>query len=376
MVESSCIRKAIPLRILVIGQLPPPIHGSNLMARVLTSALDSLGHRWKLVDRRFSKSVEEVGIFGMRKVASAPLLLTRLFASMLSFRPDCVVFFATNRTLSFLMDCLIAETLRRFDTRRIFYLHTVGYMSLASRGFVWELLVRRLLRCADTVVVLGPSLSSDVLKWVDESRIVYIPNTIADLEAQWGDDASNGSKTILFLSNLIPEKGADVFIDTALEVMRDHPEARAVLAGAPVDIQVLRNLEAEIFKSDVGSQISILGGVKDAEAKWALLKRATLLAFPTRYPYEAQPLTILEALSVGTPVVAFDVGGIRDVVRDGVDGFLVPAGDRDEFVKAIRALVEFDDFDRRKAIKEGYERRFSRRTYESNWKRLLDAYAD
>lgn len=111
-------------RVVVISQLPPPIHGSTIMTETFLRTLDELGHNWRLVDRRSSSSVAEVGKFGFRKLASAFWMPFRLLREMLSFHPVAVVFFPTNRTFSFLVDWALSEVLRWFRVRRINYLHT------------------------------------------------------------------------------------------------------------------------------------------------------------------------------------------------------------------------------------------------------------
>jgi len=58
--------------------------------------------------------------------------------------------------------------------------------------------------------------------------------------------------------------------------------------------------------------------------------------------WENFPHTVVEALAVGTPVVATAVGGVPEVVHDGENGLLVPPGDRDAFAEAIRRFVDDD----------------------------------
>jgi glycosyltransferase involved in cell wall biosynthesis len=364
------------LRIVVIGQLPPPIHGQNVMTRTFLQALTDLGHEWSLVDRRFSTSVAEVGAFSLRKVFSGAWMPFRLVATMFRCRPQVVIFFATNRTFSFLVDWGLSELLRFFRARTVFYLHTVGFEALADRGRPWAWLVKRLFANSDTVVTLGPSLASDITRWVDEVDIAIVPNTVSDKPDDVDTSDPDAPPIILYLSNLVREKGAEVFVDSALVLIRELPSVGFILAGATADQEFTDSLTSKVSAAAVGSRFVITGPVTEAAHKWRLLSEATVLAFPSTYD-EAQPLTILEALSVGTPVVAFDVGGIRDVIRDGIDGYLVPRGDREAFKKAlVRVVVDRHDGRRtRQSIWSGYEERFSRVAYAQNWARVLNSGA-
>ena len=342
------------------------------MTRTLIETLESLGHTWSLVDRRFSTSVAEVGVFNFRKLASAAWMPFRLFSAMFRFRPQIVVFFATNRTYSFLVDWVLSELLRRFDAKVVLYLHTVGFEEIADRGRLWARLVERLLSSGDTVVALGPSLASDVSRWVDEAHIAFVANTASEPPDELRQPDPDAPAMVLYLSNLIPEKGADVFVDTALELMQKDPDLRFVLAGAPTDQDFTALLTGKVTSSSDSSRFVFVGAVTDAVRKWELLREASVLAFPSTYPFEAQPLTILEALSVGTPVVAFDVGGIRDVIRDGIDGTLVQAGNRAAFeASLLRVLADRHEEGLRRKIYCGYKERFSRSAFERSWASVL-----
>src|SRR5690606_17277143 len=83
--------------VVVISQLPPPTHGSTLMTKVFLEVLDDLGIEWRLVDRRFSRTVGEVGSFKLRKVGAAAGLVTRLLTRLLRRRPAACIFFVTTR---------------------------------------------------------------------------------------------------------------------------------------------------------------------------------------------------------------------------------------------------------------------------------------
>lgn len=321
----------------MISQLPPPIHGSTVMTKTFLRALDAIGHDWHLVDRRFSTSMAEVGKFSLRKLTSAAWMPFRVARSMLTFKPDIVVFFATNRTFSFLVDWVLSEVLRWFPTRRINYLHTVGFEILADRNRVLAWMVARLLGSAHTTVCLGPTLAKDVTRWIDKSCIVLIPNTVTDRPEDLGVSDPGAPRLVLYLSNLIPEKGADTFVELAIKLAPALPDAVFVVAGATAHQPFTDSLSEKVEAAGLASRVRFPGAITDQAEKWGLLRDASVLVFPSRYPFEAQPLTILEALSVGTPVVAYDVGGIRDVLGDGINGRLLALGD----LQGLQAAAQY-----------------------------------
>lgn len=353
-------------KVVVVSQLPPPTHGSTVMTQTLLETLDGMGDEWKLVDRRFSSSVGDIGKFKFRKVLSAAWMPMRLLASIVSFRPGAVILFATNRIFSFIVDWVLSEILRACNLRRILYLHTVGFRALASRGRVWELMVRRLLTSSHAVVCLGPTLARDIDPWVDPSRVVYIPNTVRHVPAF--DGLRGNRPTILYFSNLIPQKGAEAFVNMAIELAPQLPGFRFVVAGATTEPDFLASLQRKTADAHLETRIVFPGAVRDAEHKWSLLRDSALLVFPSLYPYEAQPLTIVEALAAGTPVVAYDVGAVRDMLTPEC-GRLVPASDEDELKNATLAIAR--DPSLQMALSEGairnYEDQFSVRAFTEAW---------
>ena len=127
--------------VVVISQLPPPIHGSTLMTKTFVSTIDSLDLSWSIVDRRFSTSVSDVGRFSLRKVLSALLMPLRLAWVLWRERPRVVVFFVTNRSFSFIVDCVLCVVLRIFRQSTVRYVHSDGYRGLAQKCRIWNGLV-------------------------------------------------------------------------------------------------------------------------------------------------------------------------------------------------------------------------------------------
>ena len=360
--------------VVVISQLPPPIHGSTVMTRTFLRTLDNIGIQWHLVDRRFSSSIDQVGKFTFGKLLSAMWMPFRLFQAVLCTRAKIAVFFVTNRSFSFLVDCALAEVLRLVVRERVLYVHTVGFRSLAERGSLWRRLVGRLLTSATKVVCLGPSLAHDVTPWVAQERIVFIPNAIADDEPLPDAPAEvRNHRTILYFSNLIPEKGADIFVDLSIKLAKEFPDVEFVIAGATVNRAFTKTLQRKVAAAALDGRVHFTGKVTNAGEKWDLLQRASVLVFPSTYPFEAQPLSIIEAFRAGTPVVAYDVGGIRDLVRDGVTGFTTRPGDREALTAHVRRLLHdpAENASISHSARQAFVSQYAQPQYQRRWEDVL-----
>ena len=112
-----------------------------------------------------------------------------------------------------------------------------------------------------------------------------------------------------------------------------HPTATLEIAGAGDYRPALERLAASL---DLGERVRFLGRISEAE-KRQLLRRAWALLFAS--PKEGWGITNLEAAASGTPVVASNSPGIRESVRDGETGYLVPHGDPRAMAEAMRRLA-------------------------------------
>jgi glycosyltransferase involved in cell wall biosynthesis len=148
--------------------------------------------------------------------------------------------------------------------------------------------------------------------------------------------------TVTASARLHPDKGLDVLIEAIAVVRRTVPAARAVVLG-PVQ---------EGFE-DVPGALSALAaqrGVEDAFelAGWVdepdeLVERSRCYVQPARERTEVLPLAVLEAMAMGVPVVASDVGGVREVVHDGRTGLLVPPEDPARLAEALLRVLTDDE---------------------------------
>jgi glycosyltransferase involved in cell wall biosynthesis len=357
--------------VLVVSQLPPPIHGSTVMTQRFLETLDDLGFDYRLVDRRFSKSIDEVGGFNGGKIVAAVSLALRLTKAALRRNQVCV-FFTTNRTHSFLVDYVLTLILTLMRVPRISYVHTQGYSELAARGRLWSHMVQRILGKSSAVVVLSEMLAADVAPWTGNRPIVCIPNTPA--EAAPLEQAPSGSEelSILFLSNLIPSKGVLDFIAICAGLSAASPdtEFRFNIVGPLPDPDFSIAIDAAIASTPRPTQFNLVGAAYGAD-KWNLLSAAYLLVFPSRYPFEAQPLTIIEALSVGIPTVAYSTGGIPAMIQHGVDGFLVT--DVPGAVEAILPLLTNPEQRNHLAsnARDAFNSHYSKDAYSAAWSNLL-----
>lgn len=167
---------------------------------------------------------------------------------------------------------------------------------------------------------------------IARSRIVVIHPGI-DTEVYTPNPAERSPVPLVaYLGRLKRYKRVDLVI-RAFAAMR-HPTARLAIAGTGNHRRALERLAASL---DLGDRVKFLGFISEAE-KVALLRSAWVLAFTS--PKEGWGITNLEAAACATPVVASSSPGLRESVRDGETGFLVPHGDLPALTSALRRIVD------------------------------------
>lgn len=114
-------------------------------------------------------------------------------------------------------------------------------------------------------------------------------------------------------------KGVDIFLEASRLVAAEMPEATGVIVGSGEDEAELRLLRSRL---GVEESVDFLGYRRDARR---LLHAFDVFVVPSRH--EGLPVALLEAMALGRPVVATSVGGVPEVIRDGVNGLLVPPED-------------------------------------------------
>jgi glycosyltransferase involved in cell wall biosynthesis len=186
-------------------------------------------------------------------------------------------------------------------------------------------------------VVVSPSTRDDLIRrGLPSARIRVIPNGL-DHE-RYRPDATRPAERdlVLFVGRLEHYKGVDVLLEAWPRVLAARPQARLVIVGAG---SVEADMRRRVSSGAVGASVSFEGFVSEA-TKIDWLRRATVLVQPSHK--EGWGLTVLEANACGTPVVATDAPGLRDSVRHGKTGLLVPRRDSASLGDAIVTILGDD----------------------------------
>lgn len=196
-------------------------------------------------------------------------------------------------------------------------------------GRMWHWLRRRTYsRCA-ALVVLTDEIAYHMRKFVHGPRIVVIPNGIAAPSLALRE---HSTPSVIAVGRLDAAKGFDRLMEAFAMVAGEHPEWQLAVVGEGPQ---RKNLEQYVLDRQLAGRVVFVGRVADPAIP---LASADIFALPSRY--EGFPNALLEAMAIGLPAVAFDgSGAVRQVIRHGIDGIVVPEGDVSAFAAALRRLM-------------------------------------
>ncbi len=287
-----------------------------------------------------------------------PLPWTNAVETARRFRPEIVHAhspFLTGLLARRLARAAEAPLVFTHHTRFVDYRHYLG--PLAGPGVaVTDAYLRRFWSACAAVIAPSSDLAGEIRRRMPAERVHVIPTgvDVAALRALaavdprpgagWPDDAI----VVASLGRLAPEKSPMTVLDGLAVASTMSPRLRLlVIGGGPSEQELRRRAE----RSDLAGRVAFTGGLARPDAL-ARLAGADLFAFASRT--ETQGLVLAEALAAGLPAIAVDGPGVRDSVRDGIDGVVVPATPAEGLVDRLGAALSSlaDDEPRRARMAE------------------------
>jgi glycosyltransferase involved in cell wall biosynthesis len=258
---------------------------------------------------------------------------------------------------------ILVSLLRDTPHRVVLYAHNdlLRTYSRAEAG--------RTLRSAAAIVCVSESLAArtrDNLPGEMHGRVHVVGNGVDTTQFTPAADRQPGSRRIMFMGRVIPDKGVDVLLRAVAEM--DATDVEVLVVGRP-------GFAADAPLSDYETHLRALAAQCPADVRFqtfvpradlpALLRTAEVFVVPSRWP-DPSPLTVGEALATGLPVVASRIGGIPEAVGDA--GILVPPDDPRALAAALSGLLH--DRARRTALARAARARAEERDWSWTWRQL------
>lgn len=260
-------------------------------------------------------------------------------------------------TLLPLMALKIASEL---DITRVATNHTLFFLydSKVWSAISYFIPTRYYLRYAQAII----SVSGEAKKFVDSImggehtyRHYVIPNGV-DTEKYTPPRREPSSNRVIFVGRLVHRKGVHVLVNSIPLILREIPDLEVVIVGDGY-MRMFVELQARVL--GIVDKVKLLGRLPESE-KIEALRSSKIAVVPSIYN-ECFGITAIEAMATGRPVIASRVGGLKEVVEDGVTGILVSPGSERELAEAVITLLQDENTRRRMGEKarEVVEKKFS-----------------
>lgn len=354
-------------RILFIVQLPPPIHGVTIMNKyTIENPCWNKSYDTKTIPLHFGQTLDDIGKITPGKMMHMVAFMFRLCRVLATFKPTVVYFTMVPTGKIFYRDALFTMLIKMFRTPIIFHLHKRGIEEMANGSRHKKWLLKKTFRGVKTIC-LSEKLTADI-RSIYKPKPFILPNGI-DVVCKEVTKPKNEIPQILYLSNLVIAKGIKVFLQSLAELHKQGCRFHARVIGAPVDYTLE---QAKAFCKDAGiAHIVDIVGPKFGEDKFEELRNADVFVLPSFN--ECVPLSILEAMQFGLPVVATYVGGIPDIIKDGTHGLLIPAGSVKDLTFRLMQLLN-DSALRKKMGRNAREAFIQKYTLASFYEGLNDIF--
>jgi glycogen synthase len=217
-------------------------------------------------------------------------------------------------------------------------------VTVGGLAFDW-LIGRWPFALADRIIAVSDWVRGDIAKYgIDRGKIVPVHNGIdvnafrpsaeKNVRTQYGigDDPM-----LLFVGRMITQKGVPYLIDAMPLVLKEHPRAKLFLVGRG---SALKSLKTKVAALGLEKSVIFSGYLSEQQLK-ETYGTCDLFVLPS--VWEVLPIAVLEAMSSAKPVVCTDAGGDREMVRDGVNGYVVPKRDPGALAEKVNLVLADSD---------------------------------
>lgn len=360
--------------LIFVGPLPPPILGESIALQSLYGA-EKLHEQFNVKKINLSrKDFEDPGGLSFDKLFFDSVKL--IYSAFLSvFHKDVILYISISQTkMGLIRDCFFIQFCKISRKNKVVtHLHgnNLGGTIDSTSGRLYKFIAHTLKK-VDIGIVLGGKLSQNYKGLV--KRVEVVSNGIPEDFIERNEinfDKNNDRISLLYLSNLMAEKGYIELIQAAAALIKEGENIELNLVGAIQNESEFQEVKKFIDENNLGNQIQY-HGTKRGEEKKKFFLESDIMALPTKYKVEGQPMSIIEGMAAGLPIISSDRGIIAELIEEcGV----LTEPTVDEIKNAIKRLVTDEEERRRlgRASREIYEKYYTEDKYTDS---LIEIFND
>ena len=258
-----------------------------------------------------------------------------LYKKIKQCNPDAVISFLDTTNIQAIIASLLAAKPVIVSERSNPFLYKIGYFWDTVRHWIYPF--------AGAIVFQTKGISAYFSKRIN-SKSVVIPNPVMPMPAKVEPVISFQKPFILSVGRFTEEKCFDLLIKAFSQIAAHCSGWRLVIAG---DGPLRPELQQFVHENHLEESINLPGRISDISS---LYNQASLFVLTSRF--EGFPNALCEAMAAGLPVIATDCPfGPGDIIRDGIDGILIPVNDIDALANAIKSMITNEHLQKQFAAK-------------------------
>ena len=382
------IMKELKPEILFILHLPPPVHGAAMMGKyIYDSKLVNGMFDCHYINLATAKDLTDIGKIGIKKLVNFIKLLKTIRSEVNRLRPRLVYVTPNACGGAFYKDFIVVEMLKHMGCKVVVHYHNKGVATRQHRKFDDSLY--RIFFKGIKVILLADNLYSDIHKYVKRKDVIIcnngIPDVTADLHFNNIDKHLAKPLKMLYLSNMMEEKGVWVLLDACKILKERGVDFTCRFVGGWKDITEEAFYDKAIAygltvstPNHTNNKATIMAlGPKYGDDKANYFSLSDVFVFPTFYHNECFPLVLLEAMQYGLPCISTGEAGIPSIIDNGKTGLIVPKKDSAALEEENEKLLKDRNMCRLMGHegRKKYEDKFTLTAFERNICRILNEYS-
>ena len=253
----------------------------------------------------------------------------------MTLRKIDIVHIHGSDVVSSLRKYLFLKVINSFKCKIIYHFHGASFMEqYALKPTLWQNRLKYLFSKSDLVICLSKSWENKIHEIVPTAKTIVLKNAVSlPSDFHHLSEEKDYSVNLIFLGLIGERKGVFDLLKVVERLKKSGNNIKLFIGG---NGEVAR-LQSMIKSLLLEETVYFMGWITD-EKKAGLFRRSDIFVLPSYG--EGMPMSILEAMSYGLPVISTNIGGIPDLVKDNETGFLIQPGDLDAMYEKLELLIK------------------------------------
>ncbi|ADI75102.1 glycosyl transferase group 1 (plasmid) [Methanohalobium evestigatum Z-7303] len=320
-------------KILILGPTPPPYGGiATFVEEVLKS---NLKNEYNLLhintNRNNSKSLKEnINVF---------LRVTFQLLYLLSYKRPKLVHIHASSYLSFWEKTFFAFISKLYLRKVVYHIHGGAFKQFYEQS-LFKKIIRFCFYFFDGIIVLSDNWKN----YLHEQNLTYkekifVVNNFVDLNVSKPKQTVNVNYNVTFVGRLEKSKGIYELLNAIPHVLNKYKYVNFVLVG-PYEKKDFIRINSFLKQHNICNNVFLTGPISKLKV-YQELSKSKIFVLPSHV--EAFPISILEAMGIGLPIIATPIGDVPEIVENNINGFLIKENDFLDMANKIMYLIENEE---------------------------------